>query len=177
MTEKLQLKLLGEFRVTAGDAELPLSGKKTRALLAYLALAEGEVLTREHLATLLWAETGDERARHNLRQELSKIRRSCTDLVVAEGEQLRLTERCNTDVGEIRRLLSSPDLEDLSTAVALYSGQLLDGLVTREDGFDDWLAEERLRLRDEICAGLERLASAAATSADVEEAVSRLRQR
>ena len=80
----MRLKLLGPFEATWSDgkpADLP--GKKIRALVAFLGVESGRAHSREALASLLWAETGDERARHNLRQPVPGQRRldSCTWLV------------------------------------------------------------------------------------------------
>ena len=80
----LRLNVLGRFEAQWSDGEpVDLTTKKAQALLAYLAVERARPHTREQLATMLWADTGDERARHNLRQALSKIRCSCDSVVTA----------------------------------------------------------------------------------------------
>ena len=49
-TARLSLRLLGSFEARLGAGPLRLSAKKTRALLAYLALPPGRAHTRETLA-------------------------------------------------------------------------------------------------------------------------------
>ena len=48
--------------------------KKSRALLAYLALREGAEVSREVLIGLLWGERSEGQARASLRQALSELR-------------------------------------------------------------------------------------------------------
>ena len=61
---ELQLRVMGDLEVIRGDAvlELPPS-RKTRGLLAYLALREGGVCAREQLVGLLWGEDAQRAAR------------------------------------------------------------------------------------------------------------------
>jgi adenylate cyclase len=173
------LKLLGPFAVRAAGGEpIDLSGKKIRALLGYLATEGGRAHSRERLASLLWAETGDERARHNLRQALSKLNRDCPGLVCSEGDSLRLDdERVETDVGEFERLIGSEDPDEVKEALARYRGDLLEGLAVREAAFEDWLRGARARLRERACAGFERLAEALSALNRTDEAIEQLRAR
>jgi TolB-like protein/Tfp pilus assembly protein PilF len=179
VSRSLQLKLLGPFEAGWSDGEpVRLSGKKIRALVAYLGVESGRSHSREGLASLLWAETGDERARHNLRQALSKLNRTCAELVLSEGDTLRLDEECTqVDVREFERLIVSDDPSELERAVALYRGDLLEGLSVPEVEFEDWLRATRGRLRDQACAGYERLAGVLADSGRTDEAMENLRAR
>ena len=77
----LQMQMLGRLHVRRDGVALPLpASRKTRALLAYLALAPRPV-SRSHLCELLWDVPNDPRG--ELRWCLSKIRA----LVDAEGRQ------------------------------------------------------------------------------------------
>ena len=73
----LALKFLGDPEIARGSerVELPPS-RKTRALLAYLALT-GRAFRREHLCELLWEIPDDPRG--SLRWSLSKLRRLVDD--------------------------------------------------------------------------------------------------
>lgn len=65
---RLTLQLLGPLRVLdEHGAELKISSRKSRALLAYMALRPGESQGRQKLAALLWEEADDELARTSLR--------------------------------------------------------------------------------------------------------------
>jgi DNA-binding SARP family transcriptional activator len=56
-TSRLNIQLMGTPQVSVGGISLALKHIKSRALLFYLA-ATGQSHTREHLATLLWGESG-----------------------------------------------------------------------------------------------------------------------
>ena len=69
---ELELNFLGDLEVVRGGEVLPLPpSKKTRALLAYIALHE-RAFRREHLCELLWEIPDDPRG--SLRWSLSKLR-------------------------------------------------------------------------------------------------------
>ncbi|MCX7631121.1 MAG: hypothetical protein N2038_12850, partial [Geminicoccaceae bacterium] len=74
-----RLRLLGRMRLQApeGSDRTP-RGRRTRGLLAVLALADRAAATRERLAGLLWPDRSEEQARASLRQALRELRR-CLD--------------------------------------------------------------------------------------------------
>jgi DNA-binding SARP family transcriptional activator/TolB-like protein len=158
----LRLKVLGRFETQWSDGEpVALTTKKAQALLAYLAVERARPHTRDHLATLLWADTGDERARHNLRQALSKIRRCCDCVVIASGDSLTIdADACEVDVAEFERLARSDAPDELRRGLNLYRGELLEGVVPREAVYEEWLLLARNRLRKVACGTAERLAVA-----------------
>jgi DNA-binding SARP family transcriptional activator len=75
-TISLRLALLGEFAATDGAGkEIAISAKKSRALLAILALSSSGSATRDRLAGILWGDRADEQARSSLRQALAVLRK------------------------------------------------------------------------------------------------------
>ncbi len=70
-----RLSLLGGFQFSSDSADAQALGRKSRALIAYLALQGGQARSREQLAALLWGSHGDTHARVNLRQSLMEIRK------------------------------------------------------------------------------------------------------
>ena len=136
------------------------SHRKVRALLAYLAVQYERPQTREHLASVLWARTGDERARHNLRQALSKIRALSPDLLITPDDRIALNSKaCDIDVVAFQELARSEGEGDMRQALALYRGDLLEGYVTSEAEFQDWLDVARVRLRKLACELAGRLSA------------------
>ncbi|MBW1876714.1 MAG: hypothetical protein JRI98_15520, partial [Deltaproteobacteria bacterium] len=115
MAKTLRLNVLGPFHAQWSDGTaLDVTGKKIQGLLGYLAVESARPHSREQLAALLWSETGDERARHNLRQALSKIRRSYGPLISSNGEALALDlELCTVDAREFDGLARSNAVADL----------------------------------------------------------------
>jgi DNA-binding SARP family transcriptional activator len=102
-----------------------LNHPKVQALLYYLA-ATGEVFTRNHLATLLWSETGASEALHSLRSSLYRLRQGLRSAgaeatLLSEGESLSLNpDSFLCDLGEFRRLLDQAD--ELALAKAVTTG-------------------------------------------------------
>jgi TolB-like protein/Tfp pilus assembly protein PilF len=172
----LRLNVLGRFEAQWSDGEpVDLTTKKAQALLAYLAVESGRPHTRDQLATLLWADTGDERARHNLRQALSKIRRCCDSLVRASGDCLAIDpEGCAVDVIEFERLAKSDDPDELRRCLDLYRGDLLEGVIPREPVYDEWLLVARGRLRKMACQAAGHLASVLREQDRIEESIETL---
>jgi TolB-like protein len=169
----LQLKVLGRFAAQWSDgAPVDLTTKKAQALLAYLAVERVRPHTRDHLATLLWADTGEERARHNLRQALSKIRGSCECVVQVDGDCLAIDPAgCDVDVIEFERLADSEDPDELRRCLNLYRGELLEGVVPKEPVYEDWLLVARARLRRKACLTASHLVEVLRSEDRIEEAI------
>lgn len=144
------------------------------ALLTYLAVESGP-RPREVLANLLWGDTGDDRARHNLRQALSKIRHCCDSLIVASGDDLTLGSGCIADVERFEALVGSHDPDELRECLDLYRGELLEGLNPREPEYAEWLMMARTRLRDMACRVADRLGHALVESGRIDDAIDAFR--
>src|SRR5215472_488631 len=69
-----RIYLVGTMRAVApGGADFLPRARKTRALLAYLCLAQGERVSRSRLIGLFWERSADAQARMSLRQSLSEL--------------------------------------------------------------------------------------------------------
>ena len=160
MNDIVQIKVLGGFQAIWDDLNGQLfSNRKGQALLAYLAVENGRPHAREALATLLWGDTGEDRARHNLRQSLSKIRAALGEIVLSDGDCLAIdSSRCQTDVGQFEALAGREDCASLRQCLDLYRGDLLNGYHAREEVFSDWLQISRTRLHQTACKVAARLA-------------------
>src|SRR5579885_2117004 len=81
VTVGARIELLGRLRLTLDGAERPLPpGRKSRALLGYLAVHRDTELPRARLAGLFWGDAEEARARQSLRQALSEVRRCLNGL-------------------------------------------------------------------------------------------------
>ena len=167
----LKISLLGPLRVVREGQALDLPSRKAQALLAYLALPPGRRHARVHLAALLWGGMGDKQARHNLRQCLSVLRRALGDrAVTGAGDRVYLdADVVEVDVATLERV-------DGESAAGLGDGDLLEGLNVGEEAFDDWLADQRTRLRALACDRLGRLAAARAAAGAVDDAIETARR-
>jgi DNA-binding SARP family transcriptional activator/predicted ATPase len=134
MTE-LQLRVLGELEVIRDGTVLALPpSKKTRALLAYLALSQ-RPMRREHLCELLWEIPDDPRG--SLRWSLSKIRKLVDDQhlprIIADRNQVAFDPSdVAIDLQELHWLVENAGddtpLEALEQAAQNYQGGFLEGL-------------------------------------------------
>jgi len=145
----VRLRLIGQMEAWTLTAEsiLP-TGRKTRALLAILALSAPRPVLRGRLAEMLWSRRPEEQARASLRQEIHRL----LDALGPVGNHIlsihrdHLTLRPGTvwvDVEEVLR--ASPGKP---AALSLLDGDLLEDLDGVDPAFDNWLAAERERLRD-----------------------------
>jgi DNA-binding SARP family transcriptional activator len=170
----IRLDFLGGFRAgTPGGMIVPISSKKGRALLAYLALQKRAQM-REKLSGLLWSSREQAQAQNSLRHELVELRRAFDDIDPAplafDGDTVGFTpDTVDTDVTEFERRIEDDSIEALQAAANLYRGPFLDGLAIRDSVFEEWLARERERLHELAIVLFDRLAArltgAAAVSA------------
>jgi len=158
----LTLRVLGGFEIRGGAGKLlTLPTKKSQALFAYLALHPDRPCSRETLTALLWGDTPDLQARHSLRQAVYHIRQTLGNTragTLIESATLTLHQSAiEVDALTFERLLRQATVESLDAALALYRGDLLEGLAIKEAPFDDWLLVERERLRERALEALARL--------------------
>lgn len=158
----LRIALLGGFRVTlAGRPIEAFSTDKARALLAYLAIEARRSHRRSDLAALLWPETTEKKATHNLSQTLLRLRRALNDDAAASEPFLRLAGQevqfnlasdHSLDAADFQALIQAqarhhPDAGDdcaacigwLQQAIGHYRGDFLAGFSLRASlPFEEW---------------------------------------
>ena len=161
----LEIHLLGDFNFTYEKAHAEiLDSARLQSLLVYLLLRRQAPQSRQHLAFLLWPDTSERQAQSNLRNLLHRLRTAFTDI----DQFLHIDTRTLRWRDDARLLLDVADFEAalqeaaqnkggmaaetaLPRAVALYTGDLLPN-------FDqEWVAEERDRLRGRFIEALEAL--------------------
>ena len=146
----------------AAGPMLDIVAKKTRALLAFLALANGRACSRDKLVGLLWSDRADEQARNSLRQALTELGKALGAIEPAPLVKQRDTLALDMTALEVDALLfekhaAGDAISDLRRAVELYAGDLLDGLDVRDATFEEWLMVERQRLRSLTVIVLKKL--------------------
>jgi DNA-binding SARP family transcriptional activator len=117
--------------------------------LAYCASARNRDHSRDLLASLLWSQAGSDRARHNLRQALWRLRRAIGDaLETRDDVVVRLDPSVVTDR---EQFLEAVHRDDGEGALRVYAGPFLAGLSLPDaDAFDDWAALERRHLEESL---------------------------
>ncbi len=165
---QLHIHLLGEFRLTDGDALIgAINAPRLQSLLAYLVLHRDVPQPRQHLAFQLWPDTTEAQARTNLRQLLHGLKQTLPEaeqFLHADAQTLQWDSAApfRLDVAEFEEALAQADAAEqtgdphalrvaLEQAIALYQGDLLPSC------YDDWILPERERLRQAFTGTLERL--------------------
>jgi predicted ATPase/DNA-binding SARP family transcriptional activator/uncharacterized protein HemY len=177
---RLALSLLGSLQVTLdGQPATGFAYDKVRALLAYLAI-ESRPHRREALAELLWPDQAAAAARTSLRVALKTLRQAIGDqtaqppflLITRETVQLNPASDSTLDVGAFSELLREREqhthargalcsacVANLTQAVGLYRGDLLQQVVVRDSVvYDEWLTLQREQLHRQALDALGQLA-------------------
>ena len=106
--------------------------------------------TREQLAALLWGSCTDQQARQSLRQALALLRKELRwpHFLSTDTEVVRLQPGCwSIDAREFEALSKSHEPTELDRAARLFGGDFLSGLNIEEEGFEEWLREQRQRIQ------------------------------
>ncbi|MBZ0297476.1 MAG: AAA family ATPase, partial [Anaerolineae bacterium] len=150
------LQLLGSFvYLRNGDVQQLSVSRKTRAILAYLAITDFPH-SRQSLYTLFGQESEDPQG--TLRWHLSRIRRQlATDILLVDKETVQFNHaHCHVDAFEFALILDHESLgevtlDTLKQTLEAYHGEFLmgDGLPDVPE-FEMWLLAQRSRL--EHCA-------------------------
>jgi DNA-binding SARP family transcriptional activator/TolB-like protein len=148
-TVMIRLRLIGQMEAwtLTSESVLP-TGRKTRALLALLALSSPKAVLRARLAEMLWSRRPEEQARASLRQEIHRLMEALGSagpmvLDIARDHVALRPGSAWIDVEEVLRATPAKP-----AALSLLDGELLEDLDGVDSAFDIWLISERERLRD-----------------------------
>jgi DNA-binding SARP family transcriptional activator len=155
----LRIHLLGPMRATSylGDDLLP-RAKKARAALGYLCLAFGAPVPRSRLASMLWDRVSAAQARTSFRQALRELTSAMGPLAAELISTGRATVRLNTNacwVDALALLESSSSHSSRTGLAVLCDGELLEGLEEISGTFGQWVARERIRLKERLSGSLD----------------------
>ena len=146
----IKIYLLGQFKLEANGIPLELPSRPAQSLLAYLVLNAGASLRREKLASLLWCDSPEFKARGYLRQALWRIRKTFEKSRVDWGTFLQINEISVTfepqadiwvDVDQFVLPPEGRQLDEIIADIRLYRGELLPGF------YESWVGLERDRLQ------------------------------
>jgi len=171
--------LLGPLVITSDNCRIAKLPKKARGLIAYLAAQNGQAVSRERLADLLWPYQGSEQARHSLRNCLLELRKTLGPtaghhlLTGFSHCQLRDAE---VDLDDFERLSRLQDRSGLQAAADLYRNEFLADFHIAAEPFQEWLAAERDRTLTIACDVLYRLTAAQEAVRDHDSAIQAARR-
>lgn len=170
------LHVLGGFSLRDNNDQLiELKARKSRQLLAYLAIPSGIVRSRDQLATLLWSDRQEEQARGSLRTALSGIRRAIgDDALIVEQDTVKLRSGyLESDYDRLKRL--STDDTKISKLEGFYAGEFLAGQEHDSELYMEWLRGLRSECVDLALSVLERNADRLANEGDNKSAIDLMR--
>ena len=174
-TPRFRLRTLGALslvneRASTGTASEGILPRGRLALLAALALAGTDGVSRERLMALFWPESDEDRARAALRQAVYAIRSALgADAAITGTTELRLNSAIvSSDLSDFFAAISRGDL---LSAVNAYGGPFLLGTyLTGNSAVERWIEDERARASDIYSRALEELATRSTTAGDHEAA-------
>lgn len=148
--QKFRLVLIGSFGLFAPDGErIEITSKKGMALIALLATSPSGERSRAWLQSMLWGSREAAQAQASLRREISTLAK----VLEAKGAG-DLLERTSQRVGLAMNRIDSDIYAlgvHLPTGLRHVAGDFLEGLDLRDcEAFEDWLREERERVRDVV---------------------------
>lgn len=162
-----------------GSAAPVVTQPRQLAVLAYLLLARPRRLhSRDTLVALLWPESDEHQGRHGLRNALHALRKAIgADQLTASGDGLvgvaPGTVACDALDAEAHLAR-----EEWGEALELYQGELLEGFhVSGGEAFEEWLTQERARLREQMAHAAASLSDARHAAGDLAGAVRAAEQR
>jgi Tol biopolymer transport system component/DNA-binding SARP family transcriptional activator len=162
------LRVLGglQLRGPCGPVVGRVAQRRPLALLAVLAMADDRGCTRDQLAGLLWGDTDDSHALHEVSNTLYVIHRDLgADAVISEATQLRLNAAVVDS--DIHAFDTALERQDRAAAAAAYGGALLEGFhLHGAPAFEEWLSDHRQRLAARYADALEGLAKEAEEARD-----------
>ena len=154
----LTIKLFGEFSVSDHRGNtLSIGNRRTQALIAWLALHLTDVTPLREFS----AQFGEEDAFALARDLRYAMRFIASDAMVGEGESLRFNRHAvDVDTARFDVLVASTGVNAVREAAELYRGPLLASFASDIAGFDEWVAEQRLRYWRTALATLGKLLAA-----------------
>ena len=168
-TFRLQVLGIPSLRDSNGVTPPSLGWGKPLALLCLLAV-RGEA-RREEVVDLLWRGVEEDKAKNAFRQALHRLRGALGDeLSPQDRERIRLvrSNRITIDLDEFEAATRAGRLE---AALAVYTGDFLEGTSLGEATFEHWAEQERTRLRVVLRQVLHDAVTAASASGDWPQAV------
>ncbi|MBL8572288.1 MAG: hypothetical protein JNM13_01290 [Hyphomicrobiaceae bacterium] len=172
------VKLIGHFRVfdPTGRDVTPKS-RKACCILSYLLLNDTGRETRAKLATLLWSDSDDERARASLRQSLKDLRAvedACGPLLTIEKNSIALLPGAfDTDLRQLDQAIERGSGTALTALLPRSEFSLAADLVECDPLFDNWLWIRRSAWSESTVARLVALLEAPQLGADHKITVAR----
>jgi DNA-binding SARP family transcriptional activator len=152
------LRILGECAIEVGRARLGPDSQILFATLLYLTLDPGRRVPRQEMTDVLWPGTGDDSARHNLRQTVYRLRQMGATIDTEGGH---VAAPADSVCAPHETLATDAGLEAIFARTAPPVGPVLPGYASGlSDRLDEWVDHQRTlihgRIRRALVAAVER---------------------
>jgi DNA-binding SARP family transcriptional activator/TolB-like protein len=156
----LSVSVLGAVKIAFSGRDIKVRLRKSRALLAYIALNENLSETRERLAGLLWSESDQDHAYASLRQSVHELKEAFEKAGFCGFQIEELVvgfERASIDVdlSSVIRDSEGCRVHPLLLHRSRLADSLLQGFDDLDPSFQVWLLAERRILHDRLLRALE----------------------
>ena len=146
---KYRLNLLGSFGLyDPQGVRVEIPSRKSVALLGLLATSRDGARSRTFLQDMLWGSRSPAQAQASLRRELSNLRHCVNggsqELIVTQHSRVSLRlDALDIDILSLSKLAAGLPKDAV----------FLEGVdLQAEDGFEDWLREQRAQFREALAA-------------------------
>jgi DNA-binding SARP family transcriptional activator len=118
----MEFRILGALEVFSDGAALSIAGAKERAILAYLLLHAGQIVSADRLIDELWGDEPPDAARNSLQVRVSGLRRVLgrERIVSGSGGYLIRIEPGELDLHRFEQLTARGTRDDLDEALSLW---------------------------------------------------------
>lgn len=157
MANGLKIRMLGDIEITHGNSSLlPKLSSKSIAIIALLLGHANHKMTRERIASMLWADSF-ETANYNLRYNLWNLKKVIPqdkgeDFIISTKEACGINPayRFSSDVTRLERVdaaaMERMDTASLRQVKAQLQGEFMDQFYIRDsEAFNDWTLFERAK--------------------------------
>lgn len=157
---RLDIAVFGPVRISANGREIAFKSRRARAVLAYIALADGCSATRERLCGLFWGDASTKQAQNSLRQIVRELN---VALDAAGYHGLRCTRLAlsldpatlRVDVWDVLTELRQGLVHPLLLNIPRVNETLFSGFDDFEGVFDTWLRGRQQTMHDQLMRELD----------------------
>ena len=156
----LSISLFGHVAVTFEGQEVRIKSRKSRAVLAYIALNDARIETRERLVGLFWSDSDEQHARASLRQTLRELRQSFLRIGYRGLHAEKLTielerDSLDLDLWAVMREADAQRAHPLLLQAPRLADRLLEDIGDVDPEFHSWVLAKRRTIHDRLVRALE----------------------
>lgn len=156
----LTISVFGHLAVAFEGRDIRFKSRKSRAVLAYIALNDARIETRERLVGLFWSDSDEQHARASLRQTLRELRQSFLQVGFRGMHAEKLTieldrDSLELDLWAVLREAEAGRAHPLLLMQQRLADRLLEDIDDVDPEFYSWVLAKRRTIHDLLVRTLE----------------------